>query len=219
MINATAPGTDAASLASAAFSSASLLFRNQFNDVSYADTLLSHAQSLQNFAETALPYQAYSVAVPASNNYYRTNTFKSQLIYGNMWLYKATGNTTYMEKANAFYDQYNASLVLGVMDWSDPTGAMLILGATLDTEKYGTLAMNYLDRVMDTSNENTRMCNYTYNGLFYCKGYSSNNSCMPPLNMSMLIAVMRKNLSKLIGSKYTNFIQSQLDYLLGKNHM
>lgn len=221
MINNSAPGTDAAALASSAFSSASILFRDYFNDTEYADLLLSHATSLQNFAETATPYQPYTKAVPAAINYYNTNKFEGQLIYSNMWLYKATRNTTYLDRANEFYNRYNSSLVLGVMDWSDPTGAMLILGATLDEEKYRDKAKQYLDRVLDTSgnNDKYKLCKYTPGGLLYCKGYSDNNSVMPPLNMGMLIAVMKKAYPSLIGSTYTDFIQKQLNYLLGENKM
>lgn len=219
MVNNSAPGTDAAALTSAALSSASILFREHFNDSQYADLLLSHAYVLQNFAETAQPYQPYSIAVPAAAKYYNTNTYKSQLVYGNLWLYKASKNSTYLRRANELYDQYNTSLVLGVMDWSDPTGATLVLGATLDSEKYRDTAMNYFDRVIGTSNTSSRLCNYTEGGLLYCKGYSDHNSVMPPLNMGMLIAVMKKSFPSLVGSSYTNFIQKQLNYLLGENKM
>ncbi|KAI9253267.1 Six-hairpin glycosidase-like protein [Helicostylum pulchrum] len=218
MINSSSPGTDAAALASAALSSASYLFRNQFNDTEYADTLLSHAYDLLTFAETAKPWRAYSVSVPAAVDYYNTNTFQSQLIYGNMWLYKATENVTYLERANAHYDAFNSTLVYGVMDWSDPTGAMLILGATLDADKYQARAMRYLDTVLDTT-QNSSICKYTDGGLFYCKGYSTSNSVMPPLNMGFLVAIMKKAFPNLLNGSYTSFIQRQIDYILGANKM
>lgn len=220
MINNSAPGTDAAALASTALSSASYLFRQEFNDTGYADLLLSHAYDLLNFAETAKPWQAYSVAVPASNDYYKTNTFQSQLIYANQWLYKATGNSSYLSKANAHFDTFNSTLVMGVMDWSDPTGAMFTMGTTLDPDRYQSRTLAYLERILDTSQSEPR-CRYTEGGLLFCEGYSESNSVMPPLNMAFLLAVLDTNIPTVLNNvSYTKgFIQSQLDYLLGANKM
>lgn len=217
MVNSSAPGTDAAALTSAALSSASYLFKNYFNDSVYADELLSHAVSLMNFAETARPWKPYSQSVPAAVDYYNTNRYQSQLLFGSLWLNKATGNSTYLEQANAYYDMFRSELFYGITDWSDQTGAALVLGASLNATKYKQAAIDYLDRVLDTTSED-RICNYTYGGLFYCQGYSYSNSVMPPLNTALLIGFMKKAFPE-TGANYTDFIRNQMNYILGENHM
>ncbi|CAO3640679.1 unnamed protein product [Mucor fragilis] len=217
MINSSAPGTDAAALTSAALSSASYLFKNYLNDTAYADELLSHAVSLMDFAETAKPWKPYSQSVPAAVDYYNTNRYQSQLLFGSLWLNKATGNNTYLEKANAYYDMFRSELFYGITDWSDQTGAALVLGATLNATKYKQPATDYLDRVLDTSSEDS-ICNYTYGGLFYCQGYSYSNSVMPPLNTALLIGFLKKSFPE-TGTNYTDFITNQVNYILGNNHM
>jgi endoglucanase len=217
MVNSSSPGTDAAALTSAALSSASYLFRNQFNDTEYADLLLSHAVSLMEFAETAKPWTPYSQSVPAAVDYYNTNRYQSQLIYGSLWLNKATGNDTYLEKANSYYDLFRSELFYGITDWSDQTGAALVLGVELDREKYEEPATNYLNQILDTNNE-TSICNYTYGELFYCKGYSAANSVMPPLNTALLVALLNSS-SPDLAANHTGFIQKQMNYILGANQM
>jgi endoglucanase len=218
MVNSSSPGTDAAALTSAALSSASYLFRNQFNDTEYADLLLFHAISLMEFAETAKPWTPYSQSVSASVDYYNTNRYQSQLIYGCLWLNKATGNSTYLEKANSYYDIFRSEMFYGITDWSDQTGAAFILGVELDREKYEKPATDYLNQILDTSGSETSICNYTYGGLFYCKGYSTANSVMPPLNTALLIALLN-NTSPDLASNHTDFIHNQMNYILGANHM
>lgn len=217
MVNSSAPGTDAAALTSAALSSASYLFKTHFNDSVYADELLSHAISLMNFADTARPWKPYSQSVPAAVDYYNTNRYESQLLFGSLWLNKATGNRTYLDQANAYYDMFQSELFYGITDWSDQTGAALVLGASLNAAKYKQAATDYLDRVLDTTSED-RICNYTYGGLFYCQGYSYSNSVMPPLNTALLVGFMKKAFPE-TGTNYTDFIRNQMNYILGENHM
>ncbi|GAN02094.1 glycoside hydrolase family 9 protein [Mucor ambiguus] len=216
-IDSSAPGTDAAALTSAALSSASYLFKNYLNDTTYADELLAHAVSLMDFAETAKPWKPYSQSVPAAVDYYNTNKYQSQLLFGSLWLNKATGNNTYLEKANAYHDMFRNELFYGITDWSDQTGAALVLGASLNATKYKQTAIDYLDRVLDTTSQDS-ICNYTYGGLFYCQGYSYSNSVMPPLNTALLIGFMKKSFPE-TGSNYTDFIKNQMNYILGNNHM
>jgi endoglucanase len=219
MVNMSAPGTDVAALTSSALSSASYLFRYKYNDTKYADKLLKHATDLFHFAETAKPWQPYSMAVPAVKGLYATNRYQNQLLLGCLWMYKVTGNETYYNKIDAYTYLFRDNLYPSIMDWSDQTGAALVLGASLnDTDlKFRNMSLNYFNTILDTIREDS-ICTYTNGGLFWCDGSSDANSVSPPLNTALLIALFQQSYTDL-PSNYTSFMKNQLDYILGNNKM
>ena len=97
------PGTEAAAGTASALASASMLFRGIDN--TYADKLLKNAIALYEFAET---YRAkYSDSVPeASPMYTSWSGYEDELVLGAVWLYRATGDRSYLtDKAESyFYD-------------------------------------------------------------------------------------------------------------------
>ncbi|KAG2174774.1 hypothetical protein INT43_005836 [Umbelopsis isabellina] len=217
MINNTSPGTDVAAVGAAAFASASYLFRNRLNDSNYADTLTSHAISLYNFAETASPQQPYTTSIPAIAEFYQTNTIQNQLVWGALWLYRATGNQTYLTKASKYFDQFNLSSVdITPMDWSDQSGGVFVLGSMLDnsTQKYRAAAERYLD----TLTQGQGPCSFTGGGLLWCGQSSASNSLIPAQDTALL-ALLYSGLNSDKGSGYTKFALGQIDYLLGNNPM
>ncbi|KAI9301462.1 Six-hairpin glycosidase-like protein, partial [Cunninghamella echinulata] len=218
-INNTATGTDVAAMTAAALASTSYLMRTLANDSTYADTLISAAQSVYNLAETK-PFQVYTNSVPAADNLYQTSNFTSQLVYGALWLYKATGNTTYRDKASQYYDQFTLSAVpVAPMDWSDATGAVHILGAEVDSSntKYTTNAKKWLDVMINGGSQKNNPCTYTNGGLFWCDGYSDSNS-MVPLQDTALLALLYSRLDS-NSKQYIQFATKQIDYMLGDNYM
>jgi endoglucanase len=220
MINSTAPGTDVAALTSAALSSASYLFRYKFKDNKYADELLHHATNLFSFAETAKPWQTYSnTSVPEAADYYSTSRYQNQMLYGCLWMYKATGNDSYLDKVDYYFDLFQDELYPTIMDWSDQTGAALVLGASLNdtTLKFRNASLNYFDTLLDTSRDDSA-CTYTHGGLFWCDGNSDSNSVLPPLNTALLMALFQESYTKM-ATNYTEFIRDQLGYILGDNKM
>lgn len=217
MINNTSPGTDVAAVGAAAFASASYLFRNRFNDSNYADTLTSHAISLYNFAETANPQQPYTTSIPAIAEFYQTNTVQNQLVWGALWLYRATGNQTYLTKASSYFDRFNlGSVDITPMDWSDQSGGVFVLGSMLDnsTQKYRTAAERYLD----TLTQGQGPCSFTGGGLLWCGQSSASNSLIPAQDTALL-ALLYSGLNSDKGTGYTKFALGQIDYLLGNNPM
>ncbi|CAO3631798.1 unnamed protein product [Cunninghamella blakesleeana] len=205
-------------MTAAALASTSYLMRTFANDSSYADTLLSAAQSVYALAETK-PFQVYSNSVPAADGLYQTNNFTGQLVYGALWLYKATGNTTYRDKASNYYDTFTLGAVpVSPMDWSDPTGSVHILGVEVDQSntKYTTNAKKWLDTMISGSNGSP--CTYTNGGLLWCEGYSNSNS-MVPLQDTSLLALLYSRLDPSNSQKYVDFATKQLNYMLGDNYM
>ncbi|KAG0749679.1 hypothetical protein G6F57_004934 [Rhizopus arrhizus] len=218
-VNRTSVGTDAVALASAALASASYLFKNHLNDTGYANQLLSNATSLFDLAYSAQPRNVYTNAIPAIAEFYNTNNYTSQLTYAALWMYKATGNTTYKDLASTFFDEFKlANQQVSVMDWSDQTNAVFVLGAEIDSSntKYATAAKKVLDTIVNSASGSP--CTFTDGGLLWCNGYSDDNSLVPAQDMALL-ALMYAQLDSSRSESYTKFAKSQIEYLLGNNYM
>ena len=110
-IDANNPGSDVAASTSSAFAAASMLFRGVDN--AYADKLLKNARQLYEFAEN---HQGkYSDSVSAANPFYTSwSGYGDELASGAAWLYKATGEQSYLTKA----ENHFKSRVGGLGDWS-----------------------------------------------------------------------------------------------------
>ncbi|KAI8987553.1 Six-hairpin glycosidase-like protein [Mycotypha africana] len=219
-VNRTAVGTDAVAISSAALASASYLFRNKFNDSAYADTLLTKASSLFDLADTATPRTVYTKAIPALADYYATNTYTSQLTFAALWMYKATADSNYRTKASNYFDQFKLgdTKTIGVMDWSDQTAAVYVLGSELDSSntKYATAAKQVLDTIINSGKGSP--CTFTNGDLLWCDGYSDSNSMVPAQDMSLL-ALLYSRLDDTRKDSYTQFAKNQIDYMLGNNFM
>ncbi|KAI9489430.1 Six-hairpin glycosidase-like protein [Zychaea mexicana] len=217
MIDESSPGTDAAALTAAAFASSSLLLRA--TDEDYANTLLSHAERLYTFAESATPWQVYSDSVEASQDYYGTSTYSSQLVYGALWLYRATNNTMYRDKASNFFDQFSLrTKQITILDWHDQTGAMYVLGAAVDdsgTDKYKDAAEDYISTIINDRSGGP--CSYTIGGLLWCGSQSEWSSLVIANNMAFLAAMFSHTVDET--SEYDEFARAQLNYVLGDNPM
>ncbi|KAI8083544.1 Six-hairpin glycosidase-like protein [Thamnidium elegans] len=218
-VNRTAIGTDAVAISAAALASASYLFKNNLNDTTYADQLLSQATSLFNLADTAQPRNVYVNAVPAIAEYYACNNYTSQLTFAALWMYKASGNETYRTMASNYFDQFNlAAVPTGIMDWSDQTNAVYVLGAELDptNTKYATAAKNALDTIIQTKTGSP--CTFTNGGMLWCDGFSDSNSVVPVQDTSLL-ALLYSKIDSDKADAYTKFATDQINYLLGNNYM
>ncbi|KAI8339118.1 Six-hairpin glycosidase-like protein [Chlamydoabsidia padenii] len=211
-------GTDVAAMTAAALASASYLFRNLMNDTDYATTLTNAAQSIYTLAETQ-PFQIYTKSVSAAVGLYQTSNYASQLVYGALWLYKATNNTIYRDKAAQYYDQYklgSSSSSVTPMDWSDATGAVHVLGASIDSTRYTSAAKKWLDTM--TFSGSSSPCTFTSGGMLWCDGYSNSNA-MVPVQDTALLALLYSKLDPASSKHYVDFATKQIDYMLGGNYM
>ncbi|KAL1921943.1 uncharacterized protein VTP21DRAFT_10585 [Calcarisporiella thermophila] len=217
-ISIEARGTDVSASTAAAFAANSIVFRQLFNNEVYADTLLSHAKSLYAFAET-LPFMAYSDSVPAAGNFYSSSTsYGDELAWGALWLYRATNDMVYAQKASAYFDQFKLAGLNLPLDWADQTGAVYVLGAQIDPSnpRYKKEAERYLDA---KAKPNGGGCGRTKGGLLWCDGSSDSNSLQPPLNTAWLMVQYVNKVDSKKNDSYYGFVKSQWDYVMGKNPM
>ncbi|KAI8989993.1 Six-hairpin glycosidase-like protein [Pilobolus umbonatus] len=217
-VNRTVIGTDAVALTSAALASASYLYRYHLNDPAYADKLLSAATSLFQLADSATPYRTYTKSLPKISKFYRTNNYTSQLTFAALWMSKATDNDIYLQKASDYFDRFNlGGQPIGIMDWSDQTSAVFVLGAELDPQntKYSVAAKKTLDTIIKTGSDSP--CTFTKGGLLWCEGSSNSNSLMPAQDTALLALLYNEIDSSKKG--YVKFAVQQIEYLIGNNFM
>ncbi|CEM39355.1 unnamed protein product [Vitrella brassicaformis CCMP3155] len=97
VINETHPGSDLAGESAAAFAACSMAFRA--SDDELADICLRHAVELFEFADK---YRGlYSDHTPGEFMGYISSGYLDEIVWGALWLYRATGNQTYLDKAIA----------------------------------------------------------------------------------------------------------------------
>jgi hypothetical protein len=205
-IDASNPGSDLAADSAAALAAASMLFSS--SDSAYADELLDNAKQLYEFAETYLG--KYSDSVAAANPFYTSwSGYEDELAYGAAMLYKATGDQTYLDKAESYYDGFG----LGPGDWTiaadDKTaGAAVLLAQSSDNSKYAGQVEDWLDIWINGEFS----VKYTEGGLAWRNSWGS----LPLASGTAFLAGVYNDTVKQ-DSRYDNFVMSQMDYILGDN--
>jgi endoglucanase len=143
------PGSDLVGESAAALASSSLLF--QSSDPGYAATLVSQAKSLYQFADGFRG--TYDACITAAQGYYHSwSGYWDDLTWGAIWLYKATGDTTYLTKAQTYYANMNKMSQTTTpefnwtINWDDKSfGCYLLLAELTGQQQYLADAERNLD--------------------------------------------------------------------------
>jgi hypothetical protein len=152
IMNSSCWGADLADSAAAAFASAAMVF--QASDPTYASTLLTHAKQLWQTTET-LPKSKYDDCTPIVKGFYNSwSGFADELVWGSLWLYRATGDSSYLTRAQSYYsglshqgqDPSTPVKYSWTLDWDDKTEADIIMLAKLTGgAQYVSDARNWAD--------------------------------------------------------------------------
>ena len=203
------PGTEVACETAAALASASIVFKD--SDPEYSALLLQHAKELYEFGDTyrGLYTDENAGGIPADGTY-TSSSFKDELTWGALWLYKATGEQQYLDKAEAEYSEpdYLWSLV-----WEDKTyGNMVLLSIITDKENYKQNAERHLDWWQKENG-----------GVSYSPGGQANltpwGSSRHAMNASLTALIYSDNVNTSKEAQYHDFAVDQLNYILGDNPM
>ncbi len=209
-IDADKPGTELAAEAAAALAAGALLFRG--TDDAYAATLLEHAKQLFAFADK---YRGtYTEAIPDARNFYNSFTgYEDELAWAATWLYKATGDKGYLEKAEAIYDKHlKGTLIAWTHSWDDKRyGAAVLLAQLTKKDVYQRDAEAFLDYW--TVGRNGRRVNYTPGGLAWLNQWGSLRYAA---NTAFLAFVYSDSFSN-NRERYRAFAERQMTYILGDN--
>ncbi|BAZ46748.1 putative endoglucanase [Chondrocystis sp. NIES-4102] len=205
-IDPSRPGSDVAASTSSALAAASMLFRGVDN--AYADKLLTNAKQLYQFAET---YQGkYSDSVPQASPFYTSwSGYGDELASGAAWLHKATGDKSYLSKA----ENYFKTKVGGLGDWSwavddHSYGAAVILAQESQDSFFKGQVEGWLDKWINGGGN----IKYTSGGFAHRASWGS----VPVTGSAAFLAELYNDTVKQ-DSRYTKFATRQVDYILGDN--
>lgn len=216
-IDATNPGSDLAAETAAAMAAASLVFKT--DDPTYSTTLLNHAIELYNFADT---YRGkYSSSITDAAGYYNSYSgYNDELVWGAIWLYRATGNAAWLTKAESYYANLSTE--------SQSTIKSYKWGIAWDDKSYGCYALlakltgktqykEDIERHLDywTDGYNGQRITYTPGGLAFLDVWGALRYA---INTGFL-AVYYKDAATTAtkGTTYNNFALQQMNYALGSN--
>jgi hypothetical protein len=211
-LDPTRPGSDAAGEAAAALASAAIAFKDA--DPTYATRLLNHAKDLFRFADT---YRGkYSDSIPDAANYYNSfSGFNDELVWSAAWLYRATGERAYLDKAEAIYAQnFAGQTMTWTHSWDDKRyGASILLAGLTGKDVYKRDAERYLDYWTVGINGGSTRISYTTGGLAFLNNWGSLRYSSTTAFMALLYSDTVRDYS----GRYQNFARSQIDYILGNN--
>lgn len=133
-----------------------------------------------------------------------------ELVWGATWLYKATGDESYLDKAENYYD----AMGFGhgwTHDWgSKSQGATVLLAQETGDQKYIKNVESWLNYWSDQSGNGI---SYTPGGLAWAGPWGS---LRYSANTAFIAGVYSDTVNDANG-RYADFVESQVDYLLGEN--
>ena len=205
----------------AALASASMALKD--SNPTKAATYLQHAKELYKMAEDAKSDDGYTEA----NNFYKSwSGFYDELSWAGMWLYKATGDQTYLEKAEE-YATYFGKEAQGsdevkysyVQCWDDVHFGAAILLALCDESKnqseYQKIYENNMDFWLgELKGKGGDSVTYTEGGLAWMSQWGSIRYATTAAFTATIYAKWDKA-DKTRAEKCWNFAKQQADYALG----
>jgi len=203
-IDCSKPGSDVAAETAASFASAAILFKG--NDDKYSAKLLDHAKRIYKFADECRG--KYSDSIWDASIFYKSwNGYNDELVWGAAWLYKATGDSTYLKKAEKYYNDFSLAGQTGIFSWDDKTVGVHALMAEM------TGGSVYKDSLK-------KFCDHAANGQKKSPGGMLYYAEWGSLRYASNAAFICLQAADLIDGKentYTKVAQDQMNYILGDN--
>ncbi|WP_444950480.1 glycoside hydrolase family 9 protein [Micromonospora ureilytica] len=216
-IDASCGGADLAGETAAAMAASSMVFRP--TDATYADKLLGHARQLYTFADTVR--KSYHECITDATSFYRSwSGWQDELVWAAIWLHRATGEASYLTKAESEYDKLgteNQSTTRSykwTIAWDNKQfGAYVLLANLTGKQKYVDDANRWLDYW--TVGVNGQRVPYSPGGMAVLDSwgalrYAANTSFAALVYSDKTTDTTRK-------ARYHDFAVRQINYALGDN--
>ncbi len=213
-IDATCPGSDLAGETAAALAAASLVF--QPTDPTYATTLRTHAVQLYTFADS---YRGkYSDCITDAAAFYNSwSGYQDELVWGALWLYRATGDDAYLTKAQSEAAGMSQDFKW-THAWDDKSyGSRVLLAQLTGNSSYRQSVEQWLNYW--TVGHSGQRVTYTPGGLAWLDQWGSlrytANTAFIALLYSDWLASNGGN--EALVTRYHDFGVDQINYILGDN--
>ena len=216
-IDASCGGADLAGETAAAMASSAMVFRP--TDAAYANTLITHARQLYTFADTVR--RKYHECITDAAGYYQSwSGYNDELVWAAIWLYRATGEQSYLDKAEAYYanlgtePQSTTRSYRWTIAWDDKSyGCYVLLAKLTGKQQYLDDANRWLD--FWTVGVNGQKVAYSPGGQAVLDRwgslrYAANTSFAALVYADWLTDATRK-------ARYHDFAVRQINYALGDN--
>ena len=215
-IDAANPGTELAAETASAMAAVSMLFAD--SDPAYSATLLEHAKQLYSFADNFRG--KYSDAITDAAGFYNSwSGYQDELVWGAIWLYRATGDSSYLAKAESEYPNLGTEIGSDVkaykwgLAWDDKSyGCYILMSMLTNNDVYKADAERHLDYWTDG-----------YNGerIAYSPGGQAHLTTWGSLrhssNTSLLAFIYSDKVQTSKANTYHDFAVRQINYALGDN--
>lgn len=142
------PGSAVSGETAASLAACAIVFKDI--DPAYAETCLKHAKELLNFAEITKSDTGY---MKQAGGYYSSfSGFNDEISWASMWIYLATGDASYLQKAKDYssgwtkVDQSDEIAYTWAHSWDDVhLGTSLLLAQYDNDPKFKKVIENHLD--------------------------------------------------------------------------
>ena len=216
------PGSDLAGETAAALAAASIAFRP--TDPTYANTLLTHARQLYTFADTFRG--KYSDCITDAAGFYNSwSGYNDELVWGAIWLYRATSEADFLTKAQSYYANLSNQQQTTIKSykwthaWDDKSyGSYVLLAKLTGATQYHQDAQRWLNwwTVGGTAlgADGTRV-NYSPGGQAVLDQWGSLRYAA---NTAFIALVYSDAITDtVLKARYHDFAARQINYALGQN--
>ncbi|XP_069139614.1 uncharacterized protein [Argopecten irradians] len=209
------PGSDVAAETAAALAIGYSVFKRfkREGDTTYADQLLSAAESLYEFANT---YRGkYSDSIPEASNFYKShNGYEDELCYAAAMLYKVTGRPEYLNQAETIFTA-SQNKKPWAFSWDDKTvGCQVLLYEATAKPIYRNLVASFLQSYLSGSD-----VTHTPKGLAWLDKWGTLRYSANSAFIALMAAETGIADSPALVTSYRNYARSQLHYMFGENEI
>ena len=196
------PCSEVSAEMAAAMAAGYIIFKDE--DPAYAAKLLEEAKGVYAFADSYKGNEGYK----AANGYYTSYSgYWDELAWGAIWLYKATGESSYLAKAKEYVEK-SQSAIYWAQNWDNVSvGTYLLLAKITKESKYYQKLDTHMDNWLNKLEK-------TDGGLVFLNQWGSlryaSTTAFIALSYSDIVTGAKKQ-------SYINFAKKQINYILGDN--
>lgn len=208
------PGSCVCGEGAASLAAASIIFKD--TDAEYSETCLQHAKDLFEFADESKSDKGYTEA----NGYYSVSSgFWDELSWAATWLYMATNDKSYLDKAEGYVEEWGVEQQTSTIGyrwaqcWDDVHyGTQILLAKLTNKDIYKESAERNLDYW--TNGYDGNRVQYTPKGLAWLSSWGSLRYATTQAFLAGVYSDWEGCTSSKV-STYKDFMESQINYALG----